>query len=156
MLAAASDVTFAAGTELSLRVSLSKKFLRRFDEEPTRRWGEGSYGKSCFKAVSERGRCWQLILVRAEGGKKVWDVSQVLCGERHWRSSNPVALSLPHGSRRDHSSWSSDSSKLCKAKQKRGGNHAHATRVNVQHNAPHLAEKLPTGWDKGVEIIKQI
>jgi hypothetical protein len=93
MLAAASDVTFAAGTELSLRVSLSKKFLRRFDEEPTRRWGEGSYGKSCFKAVSERGRCWQLILVRAEGGKKVWDVSQVLCGERHWRSSNPVALS---------------------------------------------------------------
>ncbi len=57
------------------------------------RWGEGSYGKSCFKAVSERGRCWQLILVRAEGGKKVWEVSQVLCGERHWRSSNPVALS---------------------------------------------------------------
>jgi hypothetical protein len=62
----------------------------------------------------------------------------------------------PHGSRRDHSSWSPDSSELFKAKQKRGGNHAHATRVNVQHNAPHLAEKLPTGWDKGVEIIKQI
>jgi hypothetical protein len=93
MLAAASDVTFAAGTELSLRVSLSKKFLRRCDEEPTRRWGEGSYGKSCFKAVSERGRCWQLILVRAEGGKKACEVSQVLCGERHWRSTNPVALS---------------------------------------------------------------
>ena len=38
-----------------------------------RRWGEGSYGKICFKAVSERGRCWQLIRVRAEGSKRVWE-----------------------------------------------------------------------------------
>jgi hypothetical protein len=49
--------------------------------------------KVCFKAVSERGQCWQLILVRAEGGKMVWEVFQLLCGERLWRSSNPVALS---------------------------------------------------------------
>ncbi len=59
----ASDVTSAAGTELSLRASLSKRFLRKIDEEPTPALGRGLYGKSCFKEVSERGRCWQLILV---------------------------------------------------------------------------------------------
>lgn len=55
-----------------------------------RRWGR-SYCKSCSERVSERGRCWQSN--KSRRWQEVWEASRISCGERHWRSSNPVALS---------------------------------------------------------------
>jgi hypothetical protein len=50
MLAAASDVTFAAGTELSLRVSLSKKFPSKIRRRANTALGRGLLWKKLLQS----------------------------------------------------------------------------------------------------------
>ena len=50
MLAGASDVTFAAGTELSLPASLSKRSLREVDEKSTPALGRGLLWKNLLQS----------------------------------------------------------------------------------------------------------